>query len=223
MWQHILAEENMIFSVAIAVMLFLAIIEGIAILFGTGVSSAMDSMMPEMDITPAADIPDTDFGSILNRFLGWLRIGEVPVYMLLVIALTSFGLLGLVFQAVMINTAGFYLPGWLAGIPVFIVTLFMLRLWGKLLQAIMPRDETSAVSADSLIGRVAVITLGVAGKGSPAEARTQDIHGQTHYFQVEPDNDEETFSSGTEVLLVSRHGHIYRAIPNSNPYLSDSR
>lgn len=222
MWQHILAAENMIFSISLAVMLLIAVLEGIATFFGAGASSVLDSMIPDIDVDSPGFV-DAGFDGALSHFLGWLRIGQVPVLMLLIIALTNFGLLGLIIQAVMVNMTGFYLPGWLAGIPVFMATLFMVRFWGGILHSIMPKDETTAISSDSLIGRVAVITLGVARQGSPAEAKAQDVHGQIHYFQVEPDNDGEIFSRGDEVLLISMHGHIYRAILNPNPYLSDSK
>jgi hypothetical protein len=221
MWELVIASENMFFSVSLAVMLLIAILEGIATFFGAGASSGLDSIIHDLDLHIDHDIPIHDFDSSVSHFLGWLRIGQVPVLMLLVIALTSFGLIGLTVQAVMKKTVGLYMPGWLAAIPVSIATIFMVRLFGGILHAVMPKDETTAVSAESLVGRIAVITIGTARHGCPAEAKAQDVHGKTHYFMVEPDSDEETFSEGDEVLLISMKGHIYMAVLNTNPYLTD--
>jgi hypothetical protein len=85
----------------------------------------------------------------------------------------------------------------------------------------VPRDETTAVSEDSLVGRVAVITLGVASSAAPAEGRVRDEHGQTHYVMVEPDIAGESFSAGSEVLLVKRAGARFFGIRNPSPALSD--
>lgn len=222
MWDHFIASENMVFSVSLAVMILIAVLEGIATVLGAGASSGLDSMIHDLDLNIDHDIPIHDFDSSMSHFLGWLRIGQIPVLMLLIIALTSFGLLGLITQAVMKKTTGFYMQGWIAAIPVSVATLFMTRFCGGILHSIMPKDETTAISAESLVGRIAVITLGTARRGYPAEARTHDEHGQTHYFQVEPDCDDDTFSTGDEVLLISMKGHIYMAILNSNPYLTDT-
>lgn len=220
MLQFIFAGENMIFSASIAIMLIIGVIEGIAVMFGVGASSIFDSMIPDMHID-APDAGDGFFGDTLEGFLGWLHVGQVPVLMLLVIALTNFGVTGLVSQALLLKIVGHFLPGWLVSIPVFVVALLMTRIFGGLLYAVMPKDETRVISADSLIGRVAVITIGVARKGSPAEAKALDEYGQTHYFLVEPDSEDETFSKGDEVLVLSMHGHVYRAVLNNDPFFSE--
>lgn len=220
MTQFIFAAENMIFTVAIAVMLIIGIIEAVAILFGMGASSAFDSMMPEMHM----DSPDAGegfFGDSVESLLGWLHVGKVPVLMLLVIALANFGTVGLVLQAFLIKLTGRFFSGWILCIPVFIISLFLTRFWGGILYRIMPGDETRAVCAESLIGTVAVITLGTARKGSPAEAKSVDSHGQTHYFLVEPDSNDEEFSKGDEVLIISMHGHVYRAVFNHDSFFSN--
>lgn len=216
----ILASENMAFSIALALMLMIAVLEGVAALFGAGVSSALDSLLPDSDISPHTEVGQIDADTALSRFLGWLRIGEVPLLMLLVVFLLSFGLLGLLLQGAVQNTLGFLVPAWLAVPTVFMLSLPLVRLGGGVLQAIMPRDETSAVSEDSLLGRIAVITLGNARAGYPAEAKVRDQHGYSHYIQLEPDGPDDEFVQGDEVLLLSRQGSVYKAILNPNPHLS---
>lgn len=218
-----LASENMAFSIALVLMLMIAVLEGVAALLGAGVSSALESLLPESDISPHAEVGQIDTDTALSRFLGWLRVGEVPLLMLLVVFLLSFGLLGLLIQGALHNMLGVMAPGWLAVPVVLALSLPLVRLGGGVLQAIMPRDETSAVSEDSLLGRIAIITLGTARAGYPAEAKVRDQHGYSHYVQLEPDNPAEQFVQGNEVLLLSRHGAVYKAMLNPNPHLSEQR
>ncbi|MDY0162838.1 YqiJ family protein [Desulfobotulus sp.] len=214
MWEPLLATENLLFSIPLALMLFIGILEGLAAIGGMSGSSVLDGLLPD------ADAGHVDTG--LGKLLGWLRIREVPVLMLLVIFLACFGTLGLFFQAGLKSLTGHYLPAWLPGLPVLILSLFLTRFFGGILRRILPKDETRAVSRTSLIGKVAVVTLGTASKGHPAEAKARDEHGQTHYFLVEPDNESDVFQTGDAVLLVSLNDHLYRAIPNPSSLLSHS-
>jgi hypothetical protein len=216
-----LAGENMAFSIALVLMLMIAVLEGVAALFGAGMSSALESLLPESELNPHTEIGQIDSDTALSRFLGWLRIGEVPILMLLVIFLLCFGLVGLMLQALLHNFTGLLAPGWLAVPVTLLLSLPLVRWGGGVLQVIMPKDETSAVTEDSLLGRVAVVTLGVARCGYPAEAKVRDQFGYSHYVQVEPEADTTEFEQGTEVLLLSRHSAIYKAIANPNPHLSE--
>ena len=67
-------------------------------------------------------------------------------------------------------------------------------------------------SKESLVGRVATITLGTAKHGHPAEAKVKDQHDQTHYLMVEPDALEQEFAQGTKVLLVRKQGAVFYVI-----------
>lgn len=216
-----LASENLVFSAAFTLMLMIALLEGVAALLGIGFSHALDSLLPDTDLNPHAEISAPENNAALSRFLGWLRVGEVPVLMLLVIFLLFFSLSGLLLQSLVFAVAGGLLPGWLAAFVVLPPSLLMVRSAAGILQRFMPQDETSAVSSDSLVGRIAVITLGIAKQGYSAEARVKDQHGYSHYIQVEPDSAEDEFSRGSEVLLLSRQGSLYKAIRNPNPHLSD--
>ena len=55
----------------------------------------------------------------------------------------------------------------------------------------IPKDETTAVSDASLVGRVGTIVIGTASAGRPAETRVHDEHGTTHYIMVEPEGPDE--------------------------------
>ena len=90
---------------------------------------------------------------------------------------------------------------------------------GALIAHIIPQDETSAVSEQSLVGRVGVVVTGSARRGLAAQARVKDVHGRSHYLMVEPDVDDEVFQEGAQVLIVSKAGAFYRCIANPHPTL----
>jgi hypothetical protein len=210
------ADGNGPFAVALLVMFVIAVLEGVMTLFGAGLSGLIDGLLPEVDLD--ADLAD---GNALSRLLGWLRVGQVPVLMLLVVFLTAFGLIGLFIQSTARDLLGGLLPAGLAAVPAFALALPVMRGFGGLLGRVMPKDETEAVSEASLVGRVAVVTLGEARVGSPAEAKVRDGHGQTHYVMVEPHDTQQAFAAGSAVLLVEHRGARFAVIAADNPNLTE--
>lgn len=219
MLEFLTAEPNMPFAVSLTVMLGIAILEGAAMLLGAGISSFLDALLPELDLDVDLDASEVPAVAPLSRFLGWLRIGKVPILILLVIFLTAFGLIGLGIQSLTITLLGFLLPGLVASILSLVLTFPVVRVLGGGLEKIMPKDETDAVSEQSLVGRIAVITIGTAKANSPAEAKVKDQHGLMHYVMVEPDEPQMRFTTGTSVLLVRYDGSVYTAIENTNKAL----
>jgi hypothetical protein len=222
----LLSSQNLPFTVSLTLMLAIALMEGVSSLIGAGLSDMIDSVLPEMDLEVDADIDmelDADFHAPgpFTRLLSWLRVGQVPVLILAIVFLTAFGLLGLFCQSTALKLLGRMLPASLASIPALIVTFPVVRLCGGVLAKILPKDETESVSEESFVGRVAVITLGTAAAGKPAQARLTDRHGQSHYVMVAPDLTEASFEQGTEVLIVSHQGAIYKAIENPSKALTD--
>lgn len=216
--EFLLAGENVAFSAALALMLALALLEAVGMVFGASISHAMDSVLPDLGLDVDADIhADTGADGVegvgaLSGFLSWLCIGRAPLLVLLVAFLFSFGVGGLVLQSAAQRVMGSYLPGWLAAIPALAVALPAVRFFGLGVSRILPKEETYAVSADSFVGRTAVITVGIAAAGQPAEARLTDQHGRTHYVRVEPQRPDDTFPAGTAVRLLSREGIIFRVV-----------
>ena len=217
--EFFLAPQNIPFTVAITVMIFIAILEGVGALLGLGISNLLESVLPDIDID--VDGPDIESNTTLTHFLGWLRVGEVPFLILLVVFLTSFGILGLILQKSVFGVTGAMLPSIIAAVPAVIAALPCVRVFGGLINKIMPRDETEAVSTDTFIGRVAVVTIGTAEIGSPAEAKLVDKHQQSHYIMVEPDNDGDIIKQGEPALVVSKAGTIFKVIHNPNKSLEE--
>jgi len=134
--------------------------------------------------------------------------------------LVGFGLSGVILQKFLLVTFVFMLPASLASIPALVAAIPTVRVLGGALNMILPKDETSAVSADTFIGRVATITLGKSSKGSAAEGKLKDSFGQHHYIMIEPDNDGDVFDQGSQVLLVRQDGTKFYAIENDNRTMS---
>ena len=219
------------FSVALLIMAGLAALELLGLLVGTGFSSLFDSISPDVDLEidldldadlDGPDMPELDGAGPIAHFLSWLSVGKVPILVLLVAFLTSFGLIGLIGQHIIQSTLGFYLHGALAAVGALFLALPATRHLGLAIARIMPKEETDAVSRNTFVGKVATIIRGEAKFGAPAEAKLKDNLGKVHYVLIEPDNKEDRFTQGDEVILVEQAGAVYRAIANTNAALSST-
>ena len=190
MVDFIVAPENLPFSVALLLMLMIGVVEAV----GLGAGAA------HLDIHADADGGD---------LLGWLGVGQVPLLILLVVLLALFGMIGITLQQIVSALAGVPLAPWNAAAISFIASLPLLGVCARGLARILPRDETTAIPLDYLVGKRATVTVGAAKRGCPAQARVRDIHSQSHYVMIEPSDDEHTVSEGETVLLVRREGNIF--------------
>jgi membrane protein implicated in regulation of membrane protease activity len=201
------APETVPFGAALALMLGLAVIEGVGLFTAMSPSQWLDNLVPELDADG------------VEGALGWLHVGKVPMLVLLILFLLGFALCGYAVQLIARGVLGSYLPMWLASLPAVLMGLTTVRGVGALLAYIIPRDETSAVGEEALIGRAGMVTQGIARRGSAAEVKVRDHLGRAHYLRVEPDVDGEEFAEGTAVLIVKRVGASYRGIHNPHPDL----
>lgn len=204
-----LAPESWPFTVAALLLVAIAVVEGLALLVGMSLSGWLDHFVPDAahGVEGAAD-----------SWLGWLHVGKVPILVLLVILLTAFAIVGYALNALVHETLGFYPPAPVSAVAAFLGALPVVRVSGEAIARLIPRDETSAVSFESLVGRIAVIVNGTARVGYPAEARVKNEHGQTLYVRVEPDGENLQLGPGESVLLVKQiAGSRFLAIINPRP------
>ena len=190
MIDFVMAPENLPFAVALALMLMIGIVEAV----GLGVGAV------DLD----ADV-DADGGDLL----AWLGLGRVPLLMVIVVLLALFGLIGITLQQAAAAMLGAPLSFWLAAPAALVAALPLTGLAARGLARIMPQDETTAVSLESLIGKRATVTIGTARTGSPARAGVRDAFGQMHYVMVEPTDERLAVGEGETVLLVRREGEIF--------------
>ena len=190
------ASKNVLFSAAIVVMILVGLLQAI----GLG---------GDFDVEADADIDA----------LSWLGVGRVPIMILLVVFLASFGLIGLIGQQILLGATGALLSP-LYGVPAAtVVALPVTGILARTLARILPHDLTTAIDIDELAGSGAVIVTGRATRGSPARARVEDRHGQAHYVMAEPDMPDAAFVEGERILLVRREGTIFRAISRGDHHL----
>lgn len=200
MFEFLGAGQNLAFVIALGTMFLIGLVEVV----GLG-SSALGQ--------------DIDFDGD-GDWLAWLGFGRLPLLMLLVVFLACFGVIGLVGQQLALSSLGSLLPIWIAVPAATVAALPTTGGAARLLARVMPRDETTAIDVDQLIGLHAEIIVGTASEGSPAKARVRDFHGQTHYVMAEPDTPGARFVAGSEILLVRRDGHVFRAISSDRPPFS---
>ncbi len=197
-----LSAQTMPFTAAFVLLIGLTVLQIISTLSGDVVDGFVDQLIP--------DKPDA---------LGWLHVGRAPLLVLLILFLASFAITGYALQMAARGLFGAYLPALIAVVPAAAAGVAGVRTLGGLVAQYMPTSETEAVSEASFIGRTAVIVMGEATRGNPAQARLDDEHGLTHYVMVEPDLDGARFAGGDSVLLVRKDGGRFAAIANPHPDL----
>lgn len=213
MWSLINHPSNIAFSMALGLMLFLGAVEIISLLFG-GVFDWLDGLLPDgLDGDLHGDLHlDASSGGVI-KLLSWLYVGKLPVLIWLTVFLAVYGGLGLVGQNLVHGFTGRFVPALIASLGMLFLCLPLVRIAAAGVYRIIPKDETTAINHEDLIGRVAQIIMGNAQVGEPAEAKVTDQFGQTHYVMVEPDTDT-ILPQGSKVLLVAQQAAGFKAIAN---------
>ena len=210
MLEFLLADANLPFTLALALMLGIALLEGLGLLAGFDISRALDDLLFDAELevqveTGGSEAPGNP------ALLAWLHIGIVPMLVLLVVFLAAFGCMGLVVQSLALRALGHpFAAAWASGLAL-LASIPILRIAGRGLKKLF-QDQTRAVSQDAFLGTIGTIVIGTAQLGQPAQARLQDDLGHSHYVMVEPATPAEVFETGSEVLLVERHGAVYRGL-----------
>ena len=197
-----LLPENIPFLIAIGVTLAISILEMLAFFVGFTISSTIDVLIPDFEI-------DID-ASFTNKVFGWLQVGRVPSIMLLILYLSLFGMIGL---GVQLLSHTFYetFPWYVATMITFPTALVPYKYIGGKIAALIPDDESDAISEEELTG-VAELILGRAAFNFPGEAKLVDKNGKTHYIMIEPERGADAFHKGDKVIIHRRDGRVYRGV-----------
>lgn len=206
----LLNDVNFAFSVALTIVLGLALLEGVALVIGSSVMTLLDDITG-FDIDADVDA-DVSTGG-LTAVLGWLCLDRLPLLVWLILMLASFGVTGLIYNYFILSSFNIEILYWLAKPVALFSALIITHTMGGAIAKIVPKNETSAVSVNEFSGKVATITLGKASKGNAAEASLIDEYNQKHYVMVEPDNDNEEFLQGTKVVLIEKTNSSWIAAP----------
>lgn len=199
-------------------MLAIGVIELLALLSGFSPSASIEAALPDIDV-PDLEAPELSGAEVgpFSHILSWFSVGRLPFLALLVIFLTGFALSGYLVQWAAAGIVGGPLNAWLASIPALIGASYATRHIGRWLGEIFPRDQSEAASRADLIGSYATIIRGEARQGQPAEAKTTDLRGRTHYILLEPGEANSSYSAGDRVFIVGREKNIYRAVTRLTP------
>ncbi len=208
MFDLALQPEGLPFSVALAVVALLALLQVI----GLG-----DMLGADTDVDVDVDV-DGDM-AVDAGLLSLLGIGRVPFMMWLMILLSLFGVIGLAGQHFLEALTGAPWSPWLVSAGSAFVSLPATGAISRPLGRMLPKDETTAINVSALVGREAEVVIGTASAGNPARAKVTDHFGQTHYVMLEPDNADQRFVQSEKVLIVRREGELFKAIARGDHYL----
>lgn len=203
--------SNVIFSIALLLCLFIGVLEIILLLLG-GSSSFFEQFLPDsLTEINNADVSIEHSNNVFTQLLEWLYLGKVPLLIWLIIFLTAYGLTGLIIQNIFFLLTEHYFSAWLIAPAFLFLCMPIVRYSAAFVAKIIPKDETTAIHSDELIGLTAQIILGEAKPNSPAQAKVKDQFGQTHYVLVEPELDI-IFYQGQDVILTQRTKIGFQAI-----------
>jgi hypothetical protein len=203
MLSFLLDDANFWFSCALGIVIALFILEMAGMFFGVSLLGLVDDQ--------AALDADADTSSGFTEFGSWLALDRVPLLVWLVLLLTTFGSAGLTFNFLSLTLLDTYFARWLITLLAVIAGLFFTTRFGTFIARLLPKQESSATTADELVGTVGHITVGVARQNSPAEGKFIDAHGQPHYLLVEPLEPDEQFSQGEKILLIQKRDYRWLA------------
>lgn len=193
----LLADYNLPFAVALALMVLLAILQAVG----------LGDVLGDHDVDA-----DAEGGGPADGLLLLLGIGRVPLMIWLASFLLLFAALGVGIQALAESLTGAPLDRWLAAVLAAAAALPVAGVVSRPLAWILPGDETTAVGLDSLVGRRARIVIGRAAAGHPARARVEDRYGRPHHVMVEPHEESSEMLEGDEILLVRRENETFYGV-----------
>jgi hypothetical protein len=203
MLSFLLDDANFWFSCALGIVIALFILEMVGMFFGISLLGLVDDQ--------AALDADADTSSGFTEFGSWLALDRVPLLVWLVLLLTTFGIAGLALNFLSLTLLNTYFARWLITLLAVVAGLFFTARFGTVIARLLPKQESSATTADELVGTVGHITVGVARQNSPAEGKFVDAHGQPHYLLVEPIEPDEQFSQGEKILLIQKRDYRWLA------------
>ncbi len=203
----LLAAHNLPFLIAFGTLALLAVIQL------AGVSEALEGVG---DFDTPDGLAMGGFGDALTTLLG---LGRVPILIWLASLLFIFTAAGLIGQSVIASLFGAPLSAGWAALAACAAALPLNSLAMRPLAAVLPRDETTAITLDDLVRRDAEIQIGTARAGSAARAKVVDVHGQAHFVMVEPHDAAQEFKAGDSVLLVRREGQTFYGVQYESPLL----
>lgn len=223
MIENLFAPENGVFLVTLCLFLLIFVIQALSVVIGMEPFGFMDSLLPDVDFNADTDLHLGEVSpGFIDSVMSMLKLGRVPFVFTFILFLFLFSVIGLYGQLVLFELVGTRLNGLLASGGAFVVTIPLLRFGNGILEKILPKDETAAISANTFVGRMATILIGTATHARAAEAKVIGPDGKTHYINVVADNEGKSFIQGDHLLIVGRRTEgTFTVIENKNPLLDE--
>lgn len=213
LWQVFNDPNNFVFAVCLMVCGAIVLLEVLGLLIGF-TNDWIDNLVPDV-LKVDVDINTEGAGSFLVAFSSWLYLGRLPFLIWLIIFFGGFGVIGIVLQ---LNVEEYFgnplIP--LIAIPIaFVINLFVTHFVCRIVNPIIPKDETTAIELKELIGLTAEIVVGTAKPNYPAQAKVKDQHGTLHYIMVTPVMETE-YKQGDQVIVYEYQDEKFTVISSSD-------
>lgn len=197
-------DGNKLFMIAGLIVTALVILEVLSMLVGLSLSELSNALHIDK---PHIDKPDVDKG--MFSVVAWMNPGHVPFVILFAAFLMAFSLSGFVIQWIALKFIGTIFNILVASPIALIPSIFITRQLSRVIAAIVPREETTAVYLESLEGKVGPVTI-QASMFNAGQAKVKDDHGQTHYVRISPEGEDE-LKIGDDVVLLESSNHVFKA------------
>ena len=214
MIEYLLAPHNAPFFYAFCFVALVLFLEVASLLIGAGFSQIIDNLFDATDVG-IGDFSDGEIeiqGNFISKYVAWIKVNNVPLLILCVVYMGTFSTIGYIGQNFALRILGNPIEIWIASIIAGILALPLYKVIAQFLADKLFKEETSAISEKTFVGKIIEINTGVARVGLPAEGKYKDQFGQLHYFMVEPDNTTDQFYQGDMVKLIKYENKIFKAI-----------
>ena len=208
----LLAPDVRPFAIAAAIMVALGAIELATTLVGFSISEFFGK---EIDLAAEND-------SAIGGLFLWINAGRLPLMILIILSLGIFSIEGFFIQGIA-HAAGLTVPVWIAAVAALAGSIPLIRIVGRGISRILPRDESYAVSEADFVGQVAVVSIGPLDQGLPGRVRLKDVFGNWHTVAARASHDSAALPVGASVLLVDRDTRGFIAISAPTDLIAQQR
>ncbi len=217
MIEYLLAPHNTPFFYAFCFVVLIMILEVASLLMGAGLSQIIDNLFDATDVG-MGDVGELDIeiqDNFITKYVAWIKVKNVPLLILVVVYFATFSTIGYIGQNFSTRLFGNPIETWIAALVALILAFPFYKTISNFLGQKLFKEETTAISERTFVGKVIEINTGTAKAGLPAEGKYRDQYGQLHYFMVEPENEVDEFEQGSMVELTKYENSIFKAIKSN--------
>lgn len=202
------ASPNTAFLVAGCIVLALLVLGIVSLMIGVG--SELFHFSGDIDFTLDANgngIPDY-LEIPPSHIMGWINPGQVPSTIFIILFCGTLSITGYSLQWIYLDLFTKLASGMLA-VPIAVaITLPVVSYLSATIAPFLPKDETNAVSLDSLIGSSGKLTAGPINSNIGGIARFTDFFGTDHNLVVYGETQEDIDNGSPVVLLRPHQEHV---------------